>query len=1119
MRFGVLGPLTVWTAEGDPVPIPGAKVRALLAHLLVSPGRAVSVGRLVDGLWGAALPDDPGNTLQGKVSQLRRALERAEPGGRDLVVSGAGVSGYLLRSGPGTVDAQRFTALLDRARAETVPRTRADLLSEALGLWRGEAFADFAGEPFALAEISRLEEARLTATEEQAETRLALGEHARLAGELGGLVAAHPLRERLRAVQLRALYGAGRQTEALESYEDLRRRLSDELGLEPGRELVSLQQAVLRQDFALTESRPDAVRTNLPTPITEIVGRDEAASAVRDLLTTSRLVTLTGPGGVGKTRLAVEVARRCAEAYPDGVWLVELAALAPSPGPHTDPDVVNAVAEAVMRVLGIQEAERPGGAGSAGGALSSPARRLGGALRDRRLLLVLDNCEHVVDPVAELTAELVQNASGLTVLTTSQEPLGISGEQVWAVPPLPLAGAVALFTARAGSGTGTGTDTGTGTGTGGEADSEAVAELCRRLDGIPLALELAASRVRTIGLHGLVARLDDRFKLLAVGPRNAPDRQRTLRAVIDWSWGLLTAPERVVLRRLAVHSGSCSLEAAEAVCSGDDVRPGDVLDLLARLVDRSLAVLADRPEGPRYRLLESVKEYCLEQLGGADELAAVRERHCSYYTELALRAAPLLRGPEQRRQLEMLDAETANLRSALDFAVRQGSGAGERALRTVNALAWYWVLRGRPAEARRFLDSALATGAPDGSAAGAAAGPLAPERALAMAWRAGVGLLEGDSDDAERRVREVLTAYEGGPGTDPGTGTSTGTRIGLGPHEVDDPAGRACALWFLGFAQMGSGDVATGERLVNRSLDSFRALGDTWGTAAALSVRARHAIARGDLDSVRRDGERSARLFDETGDRWGRLQTVFPLATLSQITGDYGHAADLHREGLAIAEELGLWTEAAKRLTGLGRISLLTGDHAQARTYHERALKLAREQNFRPGEVDAEIGLGLGARLEGAYDVAERHMRALLSWFREVGYGPGSTLALAELGFVAELRGDAATARTLHLEGFDAARELGDPRAMALALEGLAGARAVAGRYAGSAMLLGAAAAARESVGVPLPPAERRDVDRVTTAARDALGEADFDAEFGRGALLDMDGARALGAGAPGTRG
>lgn len=1065
MRFGVLGPLAVWAADGKPVPIPGAKVRALLARLLVEPGRAVSVGRLVDGLWGAALPEDPGNTLQGKVSQLRRALERAEPGGRELVVSGAGASGYLLRTGPGTVDAGRFTALLDRARAEAVPRTRAELLAEALGLWRGEAFADFAGEPFALAEANRLAEARLTALEEQADVRLELGEHAELAGELGGLVAAHPLRERLRAAHLRALYGAGRQTEALESFEELRRRLSDELGLEPGRELIALQQAVLRQDLTVAGAeRPvrSAVVTNLPTPLTEIVGREAAAAGVRALLGAARLVTLTGPGGVGKTRLAVEVARRSAEAYPDGAWLVELAALAPSPGPRVDPDVVNAVAEAVLRALGIQETA---GDGSADRALS-PAGRLGGALRDRRLLLVLDNCEHVVGPVAELTATLLPNAPGLTVLTTSQEPLAISGEQVRPVPPLPLPSAVALFTARAGAHTGTQE----GAHDTHSTEAAAVAELCRRLDGIPLALELAASRVRTIGVHGLVARLDDRFKLLAVGPRNAPDRQRTLRAVIDWSWGLLTAPERVVLRRLAVHSGSCALEAAEAVCAGDDDVPSaDVFELLARLVDRSLVVLSDRPDGPRYRLLESVKEYCAEQLRAAGEFDAVRERHCRYYTELARRAGPLLRGPGQQHWLERLDGESANLRAALDFAVRHG--AGERALRTVNALAWYWVLRGRPAEARRFLDAALA----------AVPAPT-PDRAVATAWRAGIGLLQGEPAVGPENSEEG----------------------------IEDPLDRATALWFLGFAQMGSGDVATGESLVNRSLDAFHALGDPWGTAAALSVRARHAMARGDLDAVRRDGERSARLFEETGDRWGRLQTVFPLAALSQITGDYAHAARLQRDGLAIAEQLGLWTEAAKRLCGLGRVHLLTGDHAQAREFHGRALKLAREQNLRSGEVDAEIGLGLGARQEGDHDLAEHLMRGLLAWFREVGYGPGSTLALAELGFVAELRGDADTARALHLEGFDTAYELGDPRAVALAVEGLAGAQAAAGRYGESARLLGAAAAARDSVGAPLPAAERRDVDRVTAVAREALGAAGFEAEFGRGELLNMTEARAL---------
>ncbi|MGW0552217.1 BTAD domain-containing putative transcriptional regulator [Streptomyces altiplanensis] len=1079
MRFGVLGPLALWKDDGEPVAVPGAKVRALLAQLLVHPGRPVSVERLVDDLWGSALPDDPGNTLQGKASQLRRVLERAGPGGRELVVSGA--SGYLLRVGAEAVDAGRFTALLDRARAADALHAKAALLSEALELWRGEAFADFAAEPFARAAINRLEEERLTALEEHAEARLQLDDgnrnahgngygngHAALAGELGGLVARYPLRERLRAVQLRALYRAGRQTEALDSYEDLRRRLSGELGLEPGNELVNLHQAILRQDPALDAPRPAG--TNLPAPVAGIVGRENAVLGVCHLLGSSRLVTLTGPGGVGKTRLAVETAGQAAAGRPDGVWFVELAGLDPSPGQgadvnaDADADAVCAVAGAVMRALHITEA------GEAGEQVS-PVGRLTGALRGRRLLLVLDNCEHLVHPVAELAGTLLRDVPGLTILATSREPLGVGSERVWPVPPLEPPSAVDLFMERAGTAPGFTLD---------PDNAEAVAVLCGRLDGIPLALELAASRVRTIGVHGLVARLaDDRFRLLAGGTRTAPARQRTLRAVIDWSWELLTAAERIVLRRLCVHAGGCTLEAAEAVCAGDGVKATEVLDLLARLVDRSLVVLDDRAEGPRYRLLESVKEYGLEQLRAAGEAEAVRERHSLYYTELAVRAQPLLRGPGQQRQLRRLDQESANLRRAFACAVQRG--AADQALRTVNALAWYWVLRGRLAQARGALDTALA----------AAPAQLTPERALAMAWQTGIALLEGTAADGAERIREVLAAYD----------------------EVDDAPGQATALWFLGAAQMGSGDVGSGEALVDRALQGFRALDDTWGTAAVLSVRARHAMARGDLDAVGRDGELSARLFQEAGDQWGQLQTVFPLAALSEITGDYARAARLQRDGLAIAERLGLWTEAAKRLSGLGRLALLTDDCAQARTYHRRALKLAREQNFRSGQVDAEIGLGLGARREGDYDLAETHMRGLLSWFREVGYGPGTSLALAELGFVAELRGDAAAARALHAEGFATARELGDPRAVALALEGLAGARAVAGEYRQSAALLGAAAAARRSVGAPLPPAERRDVDRVGAASREALGEDAFAAEFDRGTLLDLDQAQALGTG------
>ena len=707
MQFGVLGPVAVWTDAGEPVVIPGTKVRALLADLLINDSRAVSSDRLVDDLWGEDPPANPTGALQVRVSQLRKALADAEPGGRDLVESRP--PGYLLRAAPDAVDAARFAALAARAQQTGDARTRAALLADALALWRGPALADFADEEFAREAVTRLDEQLVAVHELHAEARLELGEHSLLAGELGGLVARYPLRERLRAAHIRALYRAGRQSEALDSYADLRTRLADELGLDPSPDLVALHQTVLEQDPALDPAPPSAPTparrtTNLPAGSGELIGRDRAVSEVRTRLRTGRLVTLTGSGGVGKTRLAVEAARGLGEDFADGVWLVELAAL--------DRHASVSPAELVLTVLDVREDS----------ALEPASDRLAHLLHHRHLLLVLDNCEHLVDQVAELVGPLLRAAPGLRILATSREPLGVPDETLWDVPPLATpddAGlvtleqysSVQLFVARARAAAREFTlDAG---------NAAAVAQVCSRLDGIPLALELAATRVRTLGVHGLVARLDDRFRLLAGGHRGAPARQRTLAAVVDWSWELLTEPERVVLRRLAVHTGGCSLDAAEAVCADVDLPAADVLDLLGRLVDRSLVVMTDQADGPRYRLLESVSAYCVDRLDDAGELGALRERHGDFYADLAQSAEPFLRGPEQRRWLRRLDVEAANLRAALDTAVQDG--AAVRALRLVSGLAWYWFLRGRLGEARRALTTALATATP-------ATAPLPPPR-------------------------------------------------------------------------------------------------------------------------------------------------------------------------------------------------------------------------------------------------------------------------------------------------------------------------------------------------------------------------------------------------------
>jgi len=1096
MYFGVLGPLAVWTAGGEPVAVPGLKVRTLLAVLLVHEGRPVPASRLIDVLWGEHLPGDPAGTLSGKVTQLRRALEGAAPGGRRLVVSPP--PGYRLRIRPDAVDADRFRALTARARETGDPSVRAGLLSDALALWRGPAFADFADDAFARTAVARLTEERLAACEDRAEARLAVGagteQAAELAAELAELLAAHPLRERLRAAHLRALYRAGRPSEALDSFEELRLRLTEELGLDPGPDLVALHRAVLARDPALDQfparlssvppsaARPSAARprTNLPAALSELIGRDEAVAAIRARIAADRLVTLTGPGGVGKTRLAL----KAANGFSDGAWLAELGAL--EPGSASGP------ADVVMAVLAVRDV-----------APADAADRLVDALRTRRLLLVLDNCEHVIDQAAELAGRLLRGCPDLRVLATSREPLGLPGEVVWTVPPLDVpdlaaepdpaelvrSPAVRLFVARAAAAApGFGLTAAT---------AQAVAVICRRLDGIPLALELAATRVRALGVAELAARLDDRFRLLAAGRRDAPERQQSLLAMIDWSWDLLTEPERVVLRRLAVHADGCALAAAEAVCAGSGaVDRADVAGLLARLVDRSLVVVTHGPDGPRYRLLESVAAYCAGRLAAADETEQVRDTHGQYYAELAARAEERLYGHAQRQWLRRLDTETANLRSAVDHVMRRPDAG--LALRLVCALTWYWFLRGRLTEARRALRAALAADGPAGvpaaggrvgvPAVGGPAGEPAADgdatgapRARAAAWLAAIEVLLGEQSPAADRVCA----------------------------EVADPVARARAEWFLAYAETDLGDVPAVDERLDRALAVFRDTGDRWGTAAVLSTRAKLWYLRADLKALETDGEQSAELFRELGDRWGLLQATAWLGGLAEMVGDHGTATRLHREGLRMAEELGLWTEVSVRLAWLGWIAVQQADYARAGDLSGQALRLAAEQGLRMGETFAEIGVAFAARRQGDLDRAERHLRRLVraAGPQDEGHAPPLYLpmVLTELGFVAELRGGAGQAIELQLRALRAASALGGPRGIAMALEGLASAIGYGGDHETSARLLGAADSARRAASVPAAPSERNDIERVASAARAALGEAAFDAAYQQGAAQAPD--------------
>ncbi|WP_174189542.1 ATP-binding protein, partial [Nocardia barduliensis] len=753
------------------------------------------------------------------------------------------------------------------------------------------------------------------------------------------------------------------------------------------------------------------------------------------------------------------------ERFAHGSWLVELAGLQP-----TSTDRTSFLADAVADVLGIQPAD---GADTTG--------LLHDALADRELLLVLDNCEHVVDRAAELAESLLSAAEGLRILATSREPLRLPGEEILALEPLEVpardaalddiarTGAVRLFVTRARAGARDFVL---------DADTAApVATLCRRLDGIPLALELAATRVRALGVHEIVARLDNRFKLLATGHRGVPPRQRTLAAMIDWSWGLLDATEQAVLRRLAVHTGGCTLAAAEAVCSGEGASAVDesvVADVVGRLVDRSLV----HPAGQRYRLLESVAAFSLDRLADADEFDAAHRAHHRYYLRLAERAEPELYGADQRRWLRWLDEDTANLRAALDGFLR--AGEADRALRLVNALAWYWQLRGKLSEARRWLDAALALG---GSPR---------HRARALAWNAGFAFQQGEFGDGAAKRAAVFALYD----------------------TLDDPLGRARAELFLGSSALDSGDVTEVEALLRKALAVFEELGDRWGVAAGHVALAKAAHNRVDLAALERHARTAARLFAELDDRWGRLQAAEWLGGLAELTGELAAAADIHAEALGLARELELWGQACTHLCWMGWIAMQHTDFARARALGEQAQRIAAEHGYEPGRLFAAVVLAFTARRDGRPEVAERILRDLLAL--PLAEGAETPLFLpmlqVELGYLLEGRGDLAAAFALYSHAFDGAQRIGAPRDTVFALAALASALSELGEPEAAARLLGAAEAVREANGIALLPAERPDIDRPANLARTALGDHAFTESHTAGTRLTPLQARDLAA-------
>jgi len=691
LRIGLLGPLQVRDEAGRPVHVGGRQLRVLLTLLALDAGRVVPAASLAGQIWPGRLPGNPGNALQTLVSRLRAELRQA--GFAEVIESHP--AGYRLAVGPEAIDVTEFETLAARGRralAEGDAAAAAHILRTALDRWRGEALADAAGYDAADAAAARLAELRAAALADRIEADLALGAGASLVGEVRALVSADPLAERPRALLMRALYAAGRQAEALAVYHQARTLLADQLGVDPSDQLEQVYLRILRGEEGLAAvaqataaasdlslisaerkvvSPPRTALGRVPNPLTSFVGRDREISGVRKNMAAARLVTLTGPGGVGKTRLAAETCGSLDVA----AWFVELA-------PVTDP---SEVAYAVLEAVGIREpviarrAPEPG---------TGPLDRLTAALAERDEVLVLDNCEHVIEAAATLAGRVLADCPRMRVLATSRQPLRIDGETLWPVPPLPIPpvspdlpgvpdfqayGSVRLLCDRA---TAVRPDFQLDAG-----NAASVARICRTLDGMPLAIELAAVWLRTLTPDQLADRLDDRFALLTGGSRTALPRHQTLRAVVDWSWDLLSQPEQVLARRLAIFPGGATLAAAEQVC-GDALLPAaGLLTVLSGLIDKSILTATENagPAGPsgsalRYRMLETVRAYGLERLAEAGEQARLRDAFAAYYLDLAETTDPLLRAAGQGRWLRELTAEQDNMHAAVLGDQRRGCG-------------------------------------------------------------------------------------------------------------------------------------------------------------------------------------------------------------------------------------------------------------------------------------------------------------------------------------------------------------------------------------------------------------------------------------------------------------
>ncbi len=830
-------------------------------------------------------------------------------------------------------------------------------------------------------------------------------------------------------------------------------RLKD---LKESERLLQVMHPDLPADFPSLKSL-DILPNNLPRQLTSFIGREREIAEIKQLLSTTCLLTLTGAGGSGKTRLAIHVGADLLEQYPGGVWVVELAAL-------TDPALVPQTVAAALRV--------PEQSGRA------LIETLVDFLRSKSLLLLFDNCEHLLAACASLADAVLQACPHVRILATSREGLGIAGETLYPVPTLPSPNperlppmedlaryeAVRLFTERAIAVLPTFRVI--------PQNAKSVVQICHHLDGIPLAIELAAVRVKILAVDQILARLGDRFRLLTGGRRTAPPRHQTLQATMDWSYDLLGEKEQAVLRRLSVFAGGCTLEATEAVCSGDGVETPEVLDLLTQLVDKSLVIANTREGEARYRLLETVRQYAWNRLLESREAANIPRRHRDWYLAFAAQAEPELWGRDQGLWMDRLEADHDNLRAALDWTRTHESGTGA-GLRLAVDLSRFWQVRGYSTEGFEWLKGALAHNG----------GVLSRLRAQALNFAGLLAANLGNFNASAQLCAESLDLF----------------------RELGDRRGISGSLINLGEAIKGQGDLRGATALFEEGLVLAREIGSKRGTAVALKNLGWVARIQGDYTRATVLLEEGSALLKEVGDTRGVAQSLMNLGGLAWERGDYGQATSLLEESLRLFRGCGDTLGVAGVLNGLGLVAERRGEYERAIAFSEESLALQRQLGPTPIRSHSLNILGLAALRRGDPERAALLFEQSLASGRGTGDKPSIAEALGNLAFLERSRGEYGRADALYREHLNMQREIGSKVAIAYTLEGLAEVAKSQGQCERATRLFGAAGHLRETIGSSLAPADATDIDHSVTGLRTAMGNVVFGAAWAKGRAMTLE--------------